>query len=169
MRLGAGAGAGAWATPSVQAGRRTTSMRDCAGAVALQLVDDLVQPLVLEPLGRRHGLQGGGVVGGVGSLGIMGDRITPVPRARRSRLLSPDRRRVTQRVGRGDWPAETLRAMAAASGDLSVGRGRPCRRTVGSAIAARIPSQAERAPVQAARTCLGATRVGTTDFAASSA
>ncbi len=75
MRLAARAGAGAWATPSVQArqaylGRRTTSMRDCAGAVALQLADDLVQPLVLEPFGRRHGLHGGGVVGGVGSLGI---------------------------------------------------------------------------------------------------
>ncbi len=85
------------------------------------------------------------------------------------RLFSPDRRRLTQRVGRGDWPAETLRAMAAASGDLSVERGGPCRRAVRSGIAARIPAQAARAPAQAARTCLGATRVGTTDFAASSA
>ena len=30
-----------------------------AEAVALQLADDLAQPLVLDPLSRQHGLQGG--------------------------------------------------------------------------------------------------------------
>ena len=42
------------------------ALRPAAEAVALEFADDLAQKLVLGPLGRQHGLQGGGVVGGGG-------------------------------------------------------------------------------------------------------